>query len=228
MGMVRIKYLTLFIFAITVVLSGAVVWAAPPENFTATMVTQGMEMPMARMGTKSRVENPGMKGVVTISLGDVKKTIMMNTTSKTYHEQPMQGQEEMPNMYDSDVVFEKKKVGNETIDGHPCVKYDAVYYRKSKPNEKNKVTIWEAQDLKNFPVQMEITVPANSKYPGSGGKMLIKYKNVKLGAATASMFEVPSGYKQVGSMQEVMGFGGMGNMEEMMKKIPKGQRPPRQ
>jgi hypothetical protein len=25
-----------------------------------------------------------------------------------------------------------------------------------------------------------------------------------------------------------MGFGGMGNIEEMMKKIPKGQRPPKQ
>jgi hypothetical protein len=56
----------------------------------------------------------------------------------------------------------------------------------------------------------------------------MKYKDVKLGAATASMFEVPAGYTKVNSAQEVMGFGGMGNMEEMMKKMPKGQRPPRQ
>jgi hypothetical protein len=75
---------------------------------------------------------------------------------------------------------------------------------------------------------MEVTVPANPKYPGSGGKMIVKYKDVKLGAATASMFEVPPGYKKVNSVQEVMGFGGMGNIEEMMKKIPKGQRPPKQ
>lgn len=228
MGIVRVKYVVLVIFIASIFLSSMAAFAAPPENFTATMVSQGMEMPMARMGSKSRVENPGMKGVVTIALGDAKKTIMMNTTTKTYHEQLNQEREQIPTMYDSDVVFEKKKVGNETIDGHPCVKYDSVYYRKSKPDEKNKATIWEAQDLKDFPIQMEVTVPSNPKFPGSGGKVVMRYKDVKLGAATASMFEVPAGYTKVNSAQEVLGFGGMGNMEEMMKKMPKGQRPPRQ
>lgn len=228
MEIIRIKYGVLVFFMASIVLSSMVVFAAPPENFTATMVSQGMEMPMARMGSKSRVENAGMKGVITISLGDAKKTIMMNTTTKTYSEQSTQERDQAPTMYDPDVVFEKKKVGNETIDGHPCVKYDSVYYRKSKPDEKHKATIWEAKDLKDFPIQMEITVPANPNYPGSGGKMVMKYKDVKLGAATASMFEVPTGYKKVNSPQEVIGFGGMGNMEEMMKKIPKGQRPPKQ
>jgi hypothetical protein len=228
MEIVRVKYVVLVIFMASIVLSGMAAFAAPPENFTATMVSQGMEMPMARMGSKSRVENPGMKGVIAIALGDAKKTIMMNTTTKTYHEQSTQDREQMPTMYDSDIVFDKKKVGNETIDGHPCVKYDSVYYRKSKPDEKHKATIWEAKDLKDFPIQMEVSVPANPNYPGSGGKMVMKYKDVKLGAATASMFEVPAGYTKVNSAQEVMGFGGMGNMEEMMKKMPKGQRPPRQ
>jgi hypothetical protein len=41
------------------------------------------------------------------------------------------------------------------------------------------------------------------------------------------MFEVPRDYKKVNSVQEVMGAGGMGNMAERMKKIPKGQRPPK-
>lgn len=228
MEIVRVKYVVLVIFMASIVLSGTAAFAAPPENFTATMVSQGMEMPMARMGSKSRVDNAGMPGVVTISLGDAKKTIMMNTTTKVYSEQIIQEKEQMPTMYDSDIVFDKKKVGNETIDGHPCIKYDSVYYRKSKPEEKHKAIIWEAQDLKDFPIQMEVTVPANPKYPGSGGKTVVKYKDVKLGAATASMFEVPAGYKKVNGPQEVMGFGGMGNMEEMMKKMPKGQRPPRQ
>ncbi|HOD78146.1 MAG: DUF4412 domain-containing protein [Syntrophorhabdus sp.] len=224
----KVKYSIIVSCIVGFVLSGILAFAAPPDNFTATIVSQGMEMPMAKMGNKSRVENPAIKGVVTIVIADAKKTIMMNTNAKVYSEQVTQEQDQMTNMYDPDVVFEKKKVGNETIDGHPCVKYDTVYYRKSKPNEKHKAIIWEAQDLKEFPIQMEVTVPANPKYPGSGGKMIVKYKDVKLGAATASMFEVPPGYKKVNSVQEVMGFGGMGNIEEMMKKIPKGQRPPKQ
>jgi hypothetical protein len=46
----------------------------------------------------------------------------------------------------------------------------------------------------------------------------MKFKDIKLGAANASMFEVPRDFKKVNSVQEVMGFGGF---------IPKGQRPPK-
>jgi hypothetical protein len=221
------RYLAPFFFMACFMFTGFPVFAAPPDNFTATMVSSGMEMPMAKMGAKSRVENPAMKGLVTISLADAKKTIMLNVAGKTYFEQPIQDQERAPNIHDADMVFDKKKVGTDTIDGHPCIKYDAVFYRKSQPEEKYKAVIWEAQDLKEFNIQSEITVPPNPKYPGSGGKMVMKFKDIKLGAATASMFEVPGDYTKVNSVQEVMGFGGIGNIEEMMKKIPKGQRPPR-
>jgi hypothetical protein len=182
-----------------------------------------MEMPMARMGTKSLVENPGMQDVVTISLGDVKKTIIMNKATKTYHEQPIQDGEKTPNAYDPEMVIEKKKMGTDTIDGHPCIKYDAVFYRKNKPEEKYKATLWEAQDLKDFNIQTEMTLPPNPNFPGSRGKMLMKFKDIKLGAAKASLFEVPGDFKKVNSVQEVM----MGNIVEMMNKMTKGQRPPK-
>ena len=224
MAKARIRHLISFIFMAGILLTGSSVLAAPPDNFTATMVSSGMEMPMARMGTKSRVENPGMKGFVTISIADAKKTIMMNTVGKTYFEQPTQDREKGPDVYDPDMVFDKKKIGTETIDGHPCIKYDATFYRKSKPEEKHKAILWEAQDLKDFAIQTEITVPANPKYPGSGGKMVMKFKDIKLGGATASLFEVPRDYRKVNSVPEVMG---MGNIGDMMKNIPKGQRPPR-
>lgn len=227
MSRINFRYLVPVFFMATILLTGLSVFAAPPDNFTATMVSSGMEMPMAKMGTRSRVENPGMKGIVTISLADAKKTIMMNSVGKTYYEQPIQNQERTPDVYDPDMVFDKKKVGTDTIDGHPCIKYDAVFYRKSKPEEKHKAAIWEAQDLKDFTIQTEFTVPANPKYQGSGDKMIMKFKDIRLGAATASMFEVPGGYKKVNSVQEVMGVGGMGNINEMMKKAQKGQRPPK-
>lgn len=217
-----------FLFTAVFLVAGDPVLAAPPDNFTAIMVSSGMEMPMARMGTRSRMENPAMKGLVTITQGDARKTIMMNTAARTYFEQPMRERDAAPNVYDADVVFDKKKVGSETIDGHPCTKYDATFYRKSKPAEKNKATLWEAQDLKDFTIQTEVDMPANPKYPGSGGKMVMKFKEVKLGAATPDLFEVPKDYKKVNTMPEVMGAEGMGNIGDMMKKFPKGQRPPKQ
>jgi hypothetical protein len=224
---VSIQYLVSFFFMTTILLTGLTVLAAPPDNFTATMVTSGMEMPMAKMGNKSRVENPAMRGLVTINLADAKKMIMLNSTGKTYFEQPTQNQDKAPDVHDPDVVFDKKKIGTDTIDGHPCIKYDATFYRKSKPEEKFKATLWEAQDLKDFNIQTEMTVPENPKYPGSGGKVVMKFKDIKLGAATASMFETPRDYRKVNSMPEVMGAGGMGNIGEMMKNLPKGQRPPK-
>ena len=55
----------------------------------------------------------------------------------------------------------------------------------------------------------------------------MKFRDVKLGAAKASMFEVPGDYTKVNSIPEVMGLGSMPNIEEMMKRMPKKQRPPR-
>ena len=105
--------------------------AAPPDNYTANMVVEGMVMPMAKMGNKVRFENPMMRGMVTINLMDVRKTITISTLNKTYFEQT--SQEKVPSFYDRNVVFEKKKIGSETIDSHPCIKYDTVFYSKDKP-----------------------------------------------------------------------------------------------
>jgi len=221
-----VRYLVSLLLMTGILSGGSSLLAAPPDNFTAMMVTSGMEMPMAQMGAKNRVENPAMKGMVTIHLADMKKSILLNTTNKTYFEQPIAERGNAADPYDPDVVFDKKKVGTDTIDGHPCIKYDATFYRKSRPGEKFKATLWEAQDLKGFTIQTEMTVPANPQYPGSGGKMLMKFKDIRLGAAKASMFEVPGDYTKVNSMPELMGLGGMGNFEEMMKNLPKGQRPP--
>ena len=222
-----VRYLVSLLLMTGMLSGGSSLLAAPPDNFTATMVTSGMEMPMAQMGAKNRVENPAMKGLVTIHLADMKKSIMLNTANRTYFEQPMAERGNAADPYDPEVVFDKKKVGTDTIDGHPCIKYDATFYRKSRPGEKFKATLWEAQDLKGFTIQTEMTVPANPQYPGSGGKMLMKFKDIRLGAAKASMFEVPGDYTKVNSMPELMGLGGMGNFEEMMKNLPKGQRPPK-
>jgi hypothetical protein len=55
----------------------------------------------------------------------------------------------------------------------------------------------------------------------------MKFKDIKFGAAKASMFEVPGDYRKVSSVQEVMGMGSREDMMEMMKRMPKGQRPPK-
>jgi hypothetical protein len=45
--------------------------------------------------------------------------------------------------------------------------------------------------------------------------MVSELKEIKVGAANASMFEIPKDYKKVDNMMELMG--GMEKMQEMMK-----------
>jgi hypothetical protein len=198
----------------------------PPKNFTAKMVTMGMEMPMAKMGLKSRVENPMMQGVVTISEAGSPKVIMMSITNKTYVEQIQQDQP--PVIDDPGVVMEKTKTGSETLDGHSCTKYDVVFYKKEKPEEKFKGRIWEATDLGGLVIRHEMEVPAGQHM--GGGTMVVEMKDVKVGAATADMFTVPADYRKVGSTIELMGGGGtypgaadMDKMKKMMEDMRKQQ-----
>jgi hypothetical protein len=189
--------------------------AAPPDNFTCKMTFMGMSMPMAKMGNKSRVENVMFGGLVTVSYMDQKKTITMNTKNKTYFEQITQ--ERVPSIYNPNVVVDKKKIGSETIDGHPCVKYNAVFYNKEKPQDKFTSVLWEAQDLGGLPIKNEVVIPENKRREGGPDKFTSEMKEIKVGAATAAMFEVPKDYKKVNSMSEVMG----GDMQEMMKQMQK-------
>jgi hypothetical protein len=194
--------------------------SAPPDNFTAKMVMGEMTVPMARMGGKTRTENPMLPGIVSLNLSDEKKTIQMSIPNKAYMEAPTQ--DRMPSLMDPNVVLEKKKIGAEKIDGHPCIKYDTVFYRKDKPSEKFKAVIWEAEDLGGFPIRQEMAMPEGQKGP-MGGTMVVEFKEIKVGAANASMFEVPKDFKKVSGMMELMG--GKDAMMEQMKKMtpPKGK-----
>jgi len=213
MGMFTIGFLGFALFL------ADIVSPAPPDNYTAQMSMGGMTMPMARMGDKTRIENPMMQGLVTITSKAEKKMIMLSVPNKAYLEQPLQ--ERTPNLHDPDVVVEKKKIGSEKVDGHPCTKHDVVFYRKEKPEEKFKGVIWEAEDLGGLPIRQEIDSPEARKggapgKVGGSGKMVIEMKEIKVGGASASMFEIPKDFKRVNSMPELMG--GLGKMMEQMKK----------
>jgi hypothetical protein len=216
----------IFIFTATLAL------AAPPDNFTAKMEIMGMSMPMAKMGHKTRIENMMIGGLVTISQMDVQKSVTLNTKNKTYFESVIK-EDKVPSLYDPKVVVEKKKIGSETIDGHPCIKSDAVIYLKDKPQDKFKAVIWEAQDLGGLPIRNEMTMPEGKTMGHGPTKIVSEMKEVKVGAATSAMFEVPKDYKKVGSMNEVMGMGQSGDMkgmQEMMKQLQKMKnvKPPKE
>ena len=53
----------------------------------------------------------------------------------------------------ADFKVETTELGKETVDGHPCVKNKVVV--TDKESKQHESTVWNATDLKNFPVKIE-------------------------------------------------------------------------
>ncbi|HSY74957.1 MAG TPA: DUF4412 domain-containing protein, partial [Dongiaceae bacterium] len=109
----------------------------------------------------------------------------------------------------NDFKTESTEIGKETIDGHPCVENKVVI--TDKDGNKHESTVWNATDLKNFPVKI--------KTGTQGGNTIMSFKNISLAKPDASLFEVPSGYTSYDSMQSMM-------QTEMMKKMGGGMGMP--
>jgi hypothetical protein len=102
---------------------------------------------------------------------------------------------------------ERAAVGKETVDGHVCQVED---FNITPPNGGNpvKLRLWEAEDLRGFPVQVEMR--------GSPLHRRIQYKNVVLGPQDPTLFIYPKVCKQL-------------NVEEPGGKpaaSPKAKKPP--
>jgi hypothetical protein len=104
--------------------------------------------------------------------------------------------------------------------GSPCPRRPAGRRREETdtPSEKYKAVLWEAKDLGGLAIRNETTLP-EGKVPTGEQTVVTELKDVKLGAAKASMFEVPKDYRKVANMMEMMG--GMDQMKEMFKRQPK-------
>jgi hypothetical protein len=86
--------------------------------------------------------------------------------------------------------LEKKQLGKETIDGHACVKNQAVV-RSPKGTVLLQATTWNATDLKDFPIQIEMK--------DNGNSTILHFMNVNLVKPDPKLFDIPAGYKEEGA-----------------------------
>lgn len=206
-GLLTVSFTLALFFLPVVITSYGKVCAAAPDNYTARMVINTFYMDYAHMGKKTRVDNPMMKGMVTISLPDENKTIMIFEPSRTYFEQSFNYKEGKPTPMDSDVVMEKRKTGFDRVDGHPTTKYEVTYYHKSNPGKKYNATIWEANDIGGLIIRYEMP-GQETKGPAGKSRLTMELKDIRIGGAKSEMFEAPQGFQKAGSMQQLMGSGG--------------------
>jgi hypothetical protein len=93
----------------------------------------------------------------------------------------------------NDGIASTTAIGNETVAGHPCVKNKVVVNAAGEPHT---FTVWNATDLKNFPVQISVTEDNMTA--------VITYENIAFTSVPASFFQPPSGYKSYDSIEALM------------------------
>jgi hypothetical protein len=160
-------------------------------------------------GAAAQMKSMGMDKMIAISRSDKKVTYLVYPGLQAYLEKPMQEAEAVKP--ESDYKFETTELGRETVDGHPCVKNKAVV--TDPQGNKSESTIWNATDLKKFPIKIE-QIHENSV-------TTLMFKDVSFAKPEAPLFEPPSGSARYDNMQTLM-------QQQMVKRLSGGQGFPRQ
>ena len=194
----------------------------PPQNQTVTMPGKiafdagksRFEMDMSEMKGASmppqaiaQMKTMGMDKMVMIARPDKKLTYMVYPNLQAYTEIAITDQDAVK--AESDFNVEVTKLGEEKVDGHPCIKNKAVV--SDKQGNKYESTVWNATDLKDFPVKIEVQ--------DQGHAMTMLFKDVKLAKPEASLFESPAGLKRYDNPMALI-------QGEMMKRMGAGMGMP--
>ncbi|MGA2853290.1 MAG: DUF4412 domain-containing protein [Verrucomicrobiota bacterium] len=174
----------------TMTMPGKIMFDSGKSRFEMDMTqAKGGQMPP---DAAAQMKAMGMDRTVMIGRPDKKVAYMIFPGMKSYVENALSDSE--TTTATSDFKVETTELGKDTVDGHPCVKNKVIVTGKDgTPHES---TVWNATDLKNFPVKIQTTE--------QGHKMTMLYKDITLSKPDASVFEPPSDYTKYDSIQGMM------------------------
>jgi hypothetical protein len=133
------------------------------------------------------MKQAGMDKMVSLIDPTKKVTTLIYPNMQSYAEMPA-NEEEVSGTVTS------KDVGEEKIDGHTCKKVQLTATdAKGKTQE---ALVWQAKDLKNFPIQMQMKQKENT--------VVVKFQEPKLETPPASDFEIPAGYTKYPTFQALL------------------------
>ena len=173
--------------------------------------TMSARLAMAMLGNKMRTEidTAQMKGAMispqmaaqmkqmgadkTISIirPDQQITYLIYPSLKGYVAVPMSEADKQS--FVKQPKMEKTPLGKETIDGHSCVKNKVVVKEGKGPAEE--ATVWNAGDLKDFPVQIQAKESATT--------VVMKFRDIQFAKPDLKQFEAPAGYTKYGNLQQL-------------------------
>jgi len=140
---------------------------------------QSKEMTPSTLGS---LKQAGMDRFVSIYRPDKKLTYLIYPGVQSYQEL-IQSKAETE-AAEKGLKLEKSPLGKDTLDGHPCVKNKVVV--KSTKGPVLEAVVWNATDLKDFPIQIEMKENDNT--------MRMHFTDVRFVKPDAKQFEVPAAY----------------------------------
>lgn len=108
---------------------------------------------------------------------DKKVTWMITPEEKSYMEMPYQSEDKTFEEWTADKEKKSKFLGEETVSGIACKKYESV-------EDGEKTIFWIAKQFP-FPIKVE------------DAEVTMEYKNVKEGPLADSLFDLPAGYEKM-------------------------------
>lgn len=139
------------------------------------------------------LKKAGLEKIIAVILPKGPLAYIISPGLKGYAEQTMPKPKSESADKPASIKFEKTAIGNETIDGHPCVKNKVVV---GVGDELQELTLWSASDMKDFPLKMQMDV--------KGSKVSLSFKDVKLTRPDAKVFEAPEGFTKHSDAQGLL------------------------
>lgn len=185
----------------TTTMPGKISFDAGKSRFEINMAdVQGKQMPP---DAAAQMKSMGLDQMVMVARPDKKVAYLIYPGMQSYVETVLAEADSAAT--NGDYKVETTELGKETVDGHPCVKNKVVV--TDKDGGKHESTVWNATDLKDFPVEIQTTE--------GGANVIMLFKNVSLAKPAASLFESPSDYTKYDNLQTMM-------QQQIMKRMGGG------
>lgn len=170
-----------------------------PMTFQVSQMKIRMDVDMARLkskdlpaGAAEGLKQMGMDRVISIVLPEKQSSYLIYPGLKSYLQVPMKEEDQVTST--TGFKVQREKVGTETIAGRACTRYRVTVV--DAKGRKQEATTWNAEELKDFPVQIQMNDGENL--------MTMRFSDIKLTAPAPTAFDLPTGYTAYDTPQAMM------------------------
>ena len=140
---------------------------------------QSKDLPPSKI---AELKESGMERIISLFRPDKKVTYVIYPGIQSYQTLPLA--KEDTDAFEKGLKLEKTALGKEALDGHDCVKYKVVVKDTNGPVLQ--AVTWNAADLKDFPLQIEMKEKINT--------VRMHFTQLRFTKPDPQQFNVPAAY----------------------------------